>query len=87
MAALHTPVFSVIAKDLFRARLIRRHTGDAIDDFLAQLAGSFINGLPLYLEGLAYMGKVEVVIEFRCQPDLACFDSLMFALAGLREVG
>ena len=66
MAAFHAPVFAVVAKDLLRARLIRGGTGDAIDDFLAQLAGFLINGFSL---------------------DLACFNTAMFAGAGVGEVG
>ena len=87
MAALYAPMFSVVSEDLFRARLVRRDTGDAIDDFLAQLAGFFVNRFSLYHEGLAYMGKVQVVIEFRCHPDFPCFDSPMLAVTGLSEVG
>lgn len=38
VAALNAPMFSVVAKDLFRIRLISRDAGDAMDDFLAHLA-------------------------------------------------
>jgi len=80
-------MFSVVAKDLFRGRLIRRDTRDGIDDFLAPLAGFFVNRFSLYHEGLAYMGKVQVAIEFRCHPDFPCFDPPMRAVAGVSEVG
>ena len=80
-------MFSVVAKDLFRGRLIRCDTRDAIDDLLAQLAGFFVDRFSMDHEGLAHMGKVQVVIEFFCYPDFPCFDPPMLAITGVREIG
>ncbi len=65
---------------------MHRCAGDAIDDLLSGFFSFFIDGFSLDHERLAYMGKVEVVIQFCRDPDLSRFNPAMFPVTRLGEI-
>lgn len=86
VTTLHTPVAPVISKYLLGTGLLDRRAGDAVDTLLALLATLLVDGLTLDHECLAHMRKVQIVVQCGGGPDLSCFDSPVFALAGLNEI-
>jgi hypothetical protein len=87
MAAFHTPVAPIVPKNLLCSGLIDRDAGDAIDYFPTHLPRLFTDRFPLDHKRLANMREVEIVIQFRGDPDGSFFDSSVFATAGMGIVG
>ncbi|MFH1148575.1 MAG: hypothetical protein V1736_12830 [Pseudomonadota bacterium] len=57
--------------------LLRRSTGNATGDVTGSFAAFFLHGMSFDDERLSDVGKIEVVVEFGCDPDLSGFDSPM----------
>ena len=76
-AILNTPMTTVGGKQALGVGLFRGSAGDAVGDFTGLFSGLFFYGLPLYDKSLSDVGKVDIVIEFGCGPDLTGFDSSM----------
>lgn len=87
VAAFHTPVAPVISKHLLGTGLFSRRAGDAEDCLPASYAAFFVDGFAFDHERLAYMRKVQVVVQCGGGPDFSGFDAPVFALAGLDEIG
>ncbi|MDZ7581923.1 MAG: hypothetical protein U5R30_15395 [Deltaproteobacteria bacterium] len=65
------PVAAVGGQNAFGIGLFRGTAGDAVGDFAGILAAFFLRGLPLDDKSLSDMGKVQIVVEFGCNPDFA----------------
>jgi hypothetical protein len=50
-------------------------TGQSVNDFLATFSRFFVEAFPLDYEGLADMGKIQVLVEPCGCPDFAGFDT------------
>ena len=85
-AILDGPVTSVDREDTLGIGLLRRSTGDAVGDFRRDFAAFFVYGLPVNHEGLSDVGKVEVVIQFGCGPNLSGVDSSMVERRMINEI-
>jgi len=68
---LDAPVATVNLEHTLGVGLFRRSAGDAVSGFGRALAALLLYGLPFDHEGLSYMRKVEVAVEFGGGPDLS----------------
>jgi len=73
-AVFDTPVAAIGGKHLLWIGLVRRSACDAVCNFTGILSAFFIGGLPLDEESLSNVRKVEIVVEFVCDPYFASFD-------------
>jgi len=87
VAAFHTPVAAVISKHLLGIGLLPRRAGDAVDSLPALYTTFLVDGLAFDHECLTYMRKVQVVVQCGSGPDFSGFDTPVFTLAGLNEIG
>jgi hypothetical protein len=67
--------------------LLRRSAGDTIGNIFRVLARFFIYGLSFNDKSLSYIWKIEVVIQFRGNPDFAGFDPAMVRWVTKNEIG
>jgi hypothetical protein len=69
-----TPVATVGGKHALRVGLLRSSARNAIGNFTGVFSGFFIGGFPLDDKSLSDVRKVQIVVEFGCDPDFADFD-------------
>ena len=85
-AVLDAPVTAVDVKKTLGIGLIRGSAGDTVRDFDGLFAGLFLYGVPFDDESLSDMGKIEILVEFVCGPDLADFDPAMIRGCIINEI-
>jgi hypothetical protein len=85
-AILNGPVAPVNGEDTLWIGLLCRSTGDAVGDFARAYTALFLCRVPFDDERLSDVGKVKVVVEFGCGPDLSDFDSSMVRGRILNEI-
>lgn len=68
-AVFDSPVLTIVSQDLFGSGQFRSFTCNAVCDHLGLLAGFSVKGSSFNFEGLSNMGKVQISIEFCCDPD------------------
>jgi hypothetical protein len=74
------PMFAVSLKDFLGMSLLGRAVGHSVNDFVSLFAGFLVDAFPFDHEGLADMGKIQVLIK-RCGcPNFAGFDAAMISI-------
>jgi hypothetical protein len=76
-AILDGPVATINVKDTLWVSLLHRSTGDAVGDLTRANTTLFLCSVRLDEEGLSDVGKVKVIVDLGCGPDLSDFDSSM----------
>jgi hypothetical protein len=76
-AVLDAPVTAVGGQNPFRVGLLRGSADNAIGDVAGVLAGLLVRRVSFDDERLGDVGKVDVVVEFGGDPDLADLDPAM----------
>ena len=84
---LDDPVPAVNLEHASGAGLLGRAAGEAVGDFQRDIRPVFLFvHVPLDEEGLAHMGKVEIVVEFGGRPDFARFQAAVIGRGLLDEM-
>jgi len=86
-AVFDAPVATVCGKHALWVGLLRSSACDAIGDFTGIFAAFFICGLSLDEESLPDVRKVQIAVEFGCDPDFADFDPAVIRRAALDKIG
>jgi hypothetical protein len=82
-----TPVATVGGKHALRVGLLRSSARNAIGDFTGVFTGFFIGGFPLDEKSLSDVRKVQIVVEFGCDPDFADFDPAVVRGIAMEKIG
>ena len=80
------PMFAVGAKDFLGICLFGRAAGQPVNDFVATFTRFFVDAFPLDDEGLADIGKIQVLVERSGCPDFAGFDTAVIGRVILDKI-
>ena len=80
------PMFAVGAKDFLGICLFGRAAGQPVNDFVATFTRFFVDAFPLDDEGLADIGKIQVLVERSGYPDFAGFDTAVIGRVILDKI-
>jgi hypothetical protein len=86
-AVFDGPVATVDFEQALSIGLLGRSTGDAVGEIVGRFAGLFVDRDSFDGEGLADVGKVEIVVEVGGRPDIARFNASMVGRVMHDEVG
>ena len=80
------PMFVVGLQDFLGIRLFGRAAGQPVNNFVTNFTRFFVDAFPLDYEGLADMGKIQLLVE-RCGcPDFAGFDTAVIGRGGVDKI-
>jgi hypothetical protein len=82
-----SPVTSIGGKYAFRIGLFWRSACNPIGDFVGTLTGFLICGFPLDDKSLSNVGKIEIVVEFGCDPNFPDFDAAVIRRLVVDKIG
>ena len=82
MTALNPPMSPIVCQNLFRRRLSRCFTRNAIDRLAADVPCFLTYRFSLNLKSLANIRKLEIIIERGRRPYFSSFNATMLAVTG-----
>jgi len=86
-AVFNAPIAPVCDKNSFWVGLFGCSAGDDINDFQGRFTGSLVCGFPFNDKHLADIRKIEIIVEFSCNPNSTDFDPTMIRRIDQSEVG
>jgi len=86
-AVFDRPVSPVCGQHLLRVGLLRSLAGDAVGDITGVFTGLFICELALDDKSLPDVRKIQIVIQFGCDPDFTDFNSAVIRRIAKDKIG
>ena len=83
----YTPMLAVRLKDFFGIRFFWIAAGHSVNDFVSAFTRFLFNAFSFNHEGLADMGKIQVLVERRGCPDFAGFDAAVIGWGMVDKIG